>query len=89
MLWGEADAFFFCRGGNIDGEAVNCETVVDEDVISQSVYLSGLVIAYNPSGCLNKGSLLFNFWADCRHYLEKKKKKPIIFYGVGAILLGK
>lgn len=60
-FWGEADVFFFCRGGSVDGEAVNCETVVDEDVISESVYLSGLVIAYNPSGCLNKGSLLFNF----------------------------
>lgn len=36
-------------------------SVVDGDVISECVYLSGLVIAYNPSGCLNKGSLLFNF----------------------------
>lgn len=55
LLWCEADVF--CCGGNIDGEAVTCESVVDEDVISQSVYLSGLVIAYNPSGCLDKGSL--------------------------------
>lgn len=36
-------------------------SVVDRDVISECVCLSGLVIAYNPSGCLNKGSLLFNF----------------------------
>lgn len=54
-------SFFFCRRGRIDGEAVYCETVVDEDVIRESVYLPGLVIAYNPSGYLNKGSLLFNF----------------------------
>lgn len=70
-LWGEADSLFFCCGGNVDGEAVNCETMADEDVISQSVYLSGLVIAYNPSGCLNKGSLLFSFLRDWMHYLKR------------------
>lgn len=74
-------------GGNIDGGAVYCETVADEDVISQSVYLFGLVIAYNPPSCLNKGSLLFNFWVDCTPL--QPKKKDIIFYGVAAILRGK
>ena len=51
----------FPKAGNIDGEAVSCETVVVDDVISSSVYLTGLVIAYIPSGCSNVGSLLFNF----------------------------
>lgn len=70
LLWNVVDAFFFCRGGDNDRKDVNCETVVDEHVIRESVYLSGLVIAYNPSGCLNKESLLFNFCADFAHYLK-------------------
>ena len=64
MLWVEADVFFFRLGGKTDGEAVYCETVVDKDVISERVYLCGLVISYNASGCLNTGSLLFSFWVD-------------------------
>lgn len=50
LPWGDTDVFFFCLGGNTDVEAVYCETMVDKDVISESVYLCGLVISYNPLG---------------------------------------
>lgn len=60
--------------------------MMDGDVISECVYLSALVIAYNPAGCFNKGIMLFNFWADCTN---KLKRQFFFFFHVGAILFVK
>lgn len=50
--------FFFIHTENIDGECVCRETAVDENVISASVYLTGLVIAYNPLGFSRQRKLI-------------------------------
>lgn len=44
---------------------------LDEDVMSEWICLSDLVITYTPARCWNKGSIIINFWADRTNDLER------------------
>lgn len=56
-------------------------SVMNEDVISECVCLSSLVIAYNPAGPLNRGSVLFNCWDDYADDFKKAIFCVLVLWG--------